>query len=85
MNAVTSHISVGKRGKVSRVYFISAAWEVSVPKTALIPASAPMLFLAPLETGLQTPLGVPQHLPAPSTVKIRAVPKLAGWSIPWGQ
>lgn len=44
MNFVTSHISVGKQGKVSRVYFISTAQEVSVPKIALIPASTLCYF-----------------------------------------
>lgn len=44
MNFLTSHISVQKQGKVSRVYFISTAQEVSVPKIALIPASAPCYF-----------------------------------------
>lgn len=44
MNFVTSHIGVGKQGKVSRVYFISTAQEVSVPKIALIPASTPCYF-----------------------------------------
>lgn len=44
MNFGTSHISVRKQRKVSRVYFISTAQEVSVPKIALIPASAPCYF-----------------------------------------
>lgn len=44
MNFVTSHIGTWKQGKASRVYFISTAREVSVPKIALIPASTPCYF-----------------------------------------
>jgi len=60
-NFVTSHISVGKQGKVSRVYFISTAQEVSVPKTALIPASTPCYFWHLCKLVCRTPLGVPQQ------------------------
>lgn len=44
MNFATSHISIWKQGKVSKVYFISTAQEVSVPKIALIPASTLCYF-----------------------------------------
>lgn len=61
MNFVTSHISVGKQGKVSRVYFISTTQEVSVPKIALIPASAPCYFWHICKLVCKKALGVPQH------------------------
>lgn len=44
MNFITSHISIGRQGKLSRVYFISSTREDSVPKIALILGRTPCYF-----------------------------------------
>lgn len=59
MDFATSHISVEKQGKVSRVYFISTAQEVSVQKTALIPASTACYSWHFCKLACKRPLGIP--------------------------